>query len=60
MFPAVNGQYKDSISRTLRFQIFCLFIFFLLLFAKQNKFCLDGLSELRGDFVNGLVIGFRH
>jgi hypothetical protein len=35
-------------------------VFVLLLFAIQNKTFLDGLSELRGDFVDGLVIGFRH
>ncbi len=66
MFPAVNGQYKDSISRTLRFQIYLfvllliVYLLVLLLFAKENKTCLDGLSELRGDFVDGLVLGFRH
>ena len=44
-------------------QIFVIVVvdeFVLLLFAIQNKTCLDGLSELYSYFVDGLVIGFRH
>ncbi len=37
-----------------------LMLMFLFYFCLQNKTCLDGLSELRGDLVDGLVIGFQH
>jgi hypothetical protein len=33
---------------------------FLFCYCLQNKTCLDGLSELRGDLIDGLVLGLRH
>ena len=37
-----------------------MFLFLFCFCLQIDITCLDGLSELRGDLVDGLVLGFRH